>query len=141
MNKAVSLTNQDLDRNENVPLVKRGKILNTFSDFCKLVGIIAWCKRFANKCRKDTSSGPLTIKELYQVTSIIIKQVLAQHFSKEVKKLSQNKQCPPDSKLLALNPFTDEDLILRVGRRLANSTLPYNRKFPVVHPKIVGIRF
>jgi hypothetical protein len=55
-NKAVSLTSQGLDRNENVPLVKRGQILNTFSDFCKLVGIIAWCKRFANKCRKDKSS-------------------------------------------------------------------------------------
>jgi hypothetical protein len=135
MNKAVSLTSQGSDHNGNVPLIKRWQILDKFSDFGKLVRIIAWCKRFTNKCRKDKSSGPLTIKELDQATSIIIKQVQAQHFSKEVKKLSENKQCPPESKMLALHPFIDEDLILRVGGRLANSTLPYNRKFPVVLPK------
>lgn len=39
-----------------------------------------------------------------------------------------------DSKILNLNPFMDNNGILRVGGRLENSQLPYNSKHPMILP-------
>ena len=38
------------------------------------------------------------------------------------------------SSLKFLNPFLDEKGIMRVNGRLANSSLPYNERFPIIIP-------
>ena len=40
---------------------------------------------------------------------------------------------------ISLNPFLDENRILRVGGRLANAAMEFNRKFPMIirtHPLV-----
>ena len=40
---------------------------------------------------------------------------------------------------ISLNPFLDENRILRVGGRLANAVMEFNRKFPMIirtHPLV-----
>lgn len=39
------------------------------------------------------------------------------------------------SKLFRLDPFLDEDNILRVGGKIRNACLPFNQRFPIILPK------
>lgn len=41
---------------------------------------------------------------------------------------------PAKTKLTGLNPFLDRNGLLRMGSRLANSSLPYNTKYPLILP-------
>lgn len=60
-------------------------------------------------------------------------------FEIEIKRLSDiNKNqghVKSDCKILNLNPFLDNDGVLRVGGRLAKSELPYDTKHPIILPK------
>lgn len=48
------------------------------------------------------------------------------------ERVSRLKNIPP---LLKLDPFKDAEGVIRVGRRLANSSLPLEMKFPVILPR------
>lgn len=59
-------------------------------------------------------------------------------FSKEYRKLQNASTIDAKSKLLCLNPFMDEEGIIRVGGRLKHSNIPYPQKhqalLPAKHP-------
>ena len=94
---------------------------------------------------KLISSSDLIYAEQY-----IIKQLQLQYFPNELKTLNiQNrnrntlktvkKELKGGSPLLRLNPFLDDDGIIRVGGRLKDSPLSYNVKYPIVLPKLAAI--
>ena len=59
-------------------------------------------------------------------------------FKNEIASLSlkeQNAKISRQSSLLKLNPFIDEEGLIRVGGRLENSTLPFEVKHPIVLPR------
>jgi len=56
-------------------------------------------------------------------------------FRNEIVSLSDkehNAKISRQSSLLKLDPFIDEQGLIRVGRRLENSTLPFEVKHPIV---------
>ena len=57
-----------------------------------------------------------------------------QYYSVEIQCLENNRPIPAKSPLRQLNPFL-EDGILRVGGRLQESDLTYERKHPIILPK------
>lgn len=56
------------------------------------------------------------------------------YFSKELHSLSNQGIVNRNSPTLKLNPFIDEEGILRVGGRLRESSLPYSAKHPMLLP-------
>lgn len=56
-----------------------------------------------------------------------------QHFQKEIDIISSNKNCKGG--IASLNPFLDKNAILRVGGRLQNSNLAYDKIHPIILPK------
>ncbi|XP_049294145.1 uncharacterized protein LOC125769454 [Anopheles funestus] len=56
-------------------------------------------------------------------------------FNAEIALLKKGKQLTKNSPLRRLNPFLDENELLRVGGRLKLSQLPYQAKHPVLLPK------
>lgn len=56
-------------------------------------------------------------------------------FTEEVRQLERGKQISEASPLWRLNPFIDQDGVLRVGGRLSSADLPYDEKHPVILPK------
>lgn len=58
-----------------------------------------------------------------------------QQFNNDIKEFKRTKSVPANSKLLSLNPFLDNEDILRVGDRLRNASLPYDSKHPILLPK------
>lgn len=64
---------------------------------------------------------------------VIIKCNQKAHLGKEIQLIKQGKLTK--SFLSGLNPFLDSNDILRVGGRLQNATLSYERKHPAILPK------
>ena len=62
----------------------------------------------------------------------LLKQAQIRLFSSEREAISKGKHLPKSSKLKALHPFLDENQLLRVGGRLANSSLSLSQQHPII---------
>ncbi|XP_076661131.1 uncharacterized protein LOC143365016 [Halictus rubicundus] len=107
-------------------------LLLRYSCIDRLRRIISYCLRFRPTNRK---TGSISIQELERANEIIIKSTQTNAFSEEIAALKSKAGLNPKSKLLSLNPFIDEQGILRVGGRLQYSDLEYNTKHPILLPK------
>ena len=73
--------------------------------------------------------------------TVIIRAVQSESFSEELKserKIAENNKpetIPKSSKLYRLDPFLDNNGVLRVGGRLRRATLEFGEKHPVLIPK------
>lgn len=108
-----------------------------FSNFNSLVRVIAYCLRFRHNCSKSrvfTSSAHLSLRELQNALTCIVKQVQRERFSAELRDLSHQKSVSFKSKIIALNPFIDEDGVIRVGGRIRNSNFSFDKKHPILLP-------
>ncbi|XP_033218092.1 uncharacterized protein LOC117173561 [Belonocnema kinseyi] len=68
-----------------------------------------------------------------------LKYIQSQLFYNEISILDRKIELDRNSPLLTLNPFLDENKILRVGGRLANAAIEFNRKFSIIikaHPLV-----
>ena len=66
--------------------------------------------------------------------SQIMKIVQSEEFDEEIRIVDGNGVLPMSSKLIALNPFLDDEHILRVGGRLQHISIPMDTKHPVILP-------
>ncbi|XP_033363319.1 uncharacterized protein LOC117241540, partial [Bombus vosnesenskii] len=107
-------------------------ILGRFFSWPKLIRIAARCLRW----RQIRDRGkPLTMHELANAHSRLIKLLQACYFSDEIRALQTDRNSAVKGKLQRLNPFLDKDGMLRVGGRLSHSPMPFNQKHPIILPK------
>ena len=104
--------------------------------FVKAKRVMAYILRFKNRRNNiNKVSGELTYHELESAAKEILKIIQKQGFSDDYKQLSQQQSVTSNSSLRALNPFLDDEGLIRVGGRLKNSVLSYAEKYPIVLPK------
>lgn len=112
-----------------------------FSSFNRLKRVTAWILRFISNCKArrsgaDLIAGPLMTRELRHAEDYWTLLMQQAHFSQEIWALKAEKRIPSSSPLVSLNPFLDDDGMLRVGGREANSGRPYDRRHPlIIHAK------
>lgn len=126
-NTQVSLYNQVIDFD----------LFERFSSLHKLQRVVALCFRFYYNLGVEMSSrkqGPITLDELQNALKRLIKVAQQQIFYREISCLTNKNLISTKSPLLALNPFLDNDNIIRVGGRLENSYLSYDAKHPIIMP-------
>ncbi|XP_072384382.1 uncharacterized protein [Diabrotica undecimpunctata] len=106
-----------------------------FSNFSKFVRTLAFMFRFANNAkplsRKLTDT--LEVSELQNAELKIIKMLQYSNFSSEISELKKGKTLS-NKCLLPLNPFLDENEMLRVGGRLRNSDVTFDQRYPLLLP-------
>ncbi|XP_067205357.1 uncharacterized protein [Linepithema humile] len=108
-----------------------------FSNFNKLVRVAATCIRFALICKRKHNfkvSDPLSVDELEYAMRCLIKREQQMSFYQELNALRNGIEISHKSNLKAMNPFIDENGILRVGGRLKNSELQPEAKHPILLP-------
>ncbi|KAJ8969981.1 hypothetical protein NQ317_007028 [Molorchus minor] len=103
-------------------------LITYFSSWTKLLHATIYVLRFL----KIVSSQNRTTKDLKRAELILIRAVQQRHFNNDYKSILENRQLPPY--LRKLNPFIHEGVI-RVGGRLANSTLSFDKRYPILLPK------
>ncbi len=139
--------------NEDDPEIKRAQVhttkaneerslsdrLQKFSDWKRVVKAIARLKRLAKEVKglKTRSNEVTTLEERMQAEQFMIHAVQEEAFSDEIKALKQKKDVQRNKsiKLHKLNPFMDNQDILRVGGRLTQATLHPHVKHPAILPK------
>ncbi|XP_077369860.1 uncharacterized protein LOC144014155 [Festucalex cinctus] len=75
-----------------------------------------------------------TAEELFKAEMLIIKCVQEENYRKEFSCLAARKNISKDSSLRKLNPYVDDDGLLRIGGRLNQSALDTREKLPLVIP-------
>lgn len=112
-------------------------VLTKFSSFSKLIRAIAWLFRFITNCKTKSNNlkGNLSSEELRSSTVIIAKLIQQSSFLPERKSLQRDKPLPNNSKLLALNPYIDDDGTIRAGGRPRNTSIAGDIKHPIVLSK------
>lgn len=75
-----------------------------------------------------------TVAALTQAKNVIIRAVQEEMYAKEVECIRNHKDVPRDSPLYTLNPFTDENGLLRVGGRLCQAKIAPEEKNPIIVP-------
>ena len=99
-------------------------------------GLVSYLKRPFQKNKPKTVAT--TVAERQDAERHIFKEIQRKAFKNEIANLSrkdQNAKISRQSSLLKLDPFIDEEGLIRVGGRLENSTLPFEVKHPIVLPK------
>ncbi|XP_050599186.1 uncharacterized protein LOC126926913 [Bombus affinis] len=107
-------------------------LLHRYSSWTRLIRVVAWCLRWKHK---QHLAAHLTTDELTRAHNRVIKIIQSGHFATEIRTLQKDRSRDVGGKLQPLNPFLDEDGILRVGGRLTNSSIPFNQKYPIILPK------
>lgn len=110
-----------------------------FSTLQKLIRVISYCRRFL-KLRKTITGTKkfeifLTSQELHEALVVCIKHCQRKEFENDLEHLSKTGTVQPKSKLKSLNPFLDQDGIIRVGGRLQHANLNNDVKHPIILPK------
>lgn len=70
--------------------------------------------------------------EIYQTTKKVLVLVQQEVFCEEYKTIKSGQSLKKGNRLLCLDPFVDNEGLLRVGGRLQNSSLPYDQKHPIL---------
>ncbi|XP_029159529.1 uncharacterized protein LOC114931579 [Nylanderia fulva] len=117
------------------PVTTEPDLLLRFPTLQRLLRVTAWCRRWLNPVRRDARPGrPLQPDELDSALFRWLRVVQALHFPTDVAAASAGRTTPPQSHLVKLSPFLDDQGVLRVGGRLKNSQLPLDEKHPMIIP-------
>ena len=108
--------------------------LEKYSSFLKLQRIFGYVVRFIQSARGNRQKGTLTTTELDKSTIIILRITQRERFTLELINLRANQGVDNKSSLRQLNPFIDDDGLIRVGGRLRNADVPADQKHPIVLP-------
>ncbi|XP_044583019.1 uncharacterized protein LOC123264040 [Cotesia glomerata] len=117
--------------------IKEYNIIERFSSFSRMQRVIACILRFIHNVKKPSSErkfGPLLSTELAISHDLIIRLVQSSCFKKEIESIKAGESLPSCSKLIPLNPIINEDDILRVGGRLAHSSIAEEQCHPILLP-------
>ncbi|GFT98919.1 integrase catalytic domain-containing protein [Trichonephila clavipes] len=122
----------EADRSEETVLLNSDsssildELLEHSNNYFKVINILSYIFRFNYNCRnKSKKVGPLTVAEFKESEIKLIKHAQRSLFGK--------KEIP--SCISNLFPFVDGEVIVRVGGRLENASVPYLHKHPAILPK------
>lgn len=95
-----------------------------YPSWSQLNRINAYIMRFHYNTRKhnivNRKLGPLNVAELSNATTVLIRGSQSITFGQEIADLKDKRPVSNRSALRSLNPFIDNEGVIRVGGRLAN---------------------
>lgn len=110
-------------------------LIEKYSSLSTIVHVVAYCRRFIHNVRKHSVNkiSSFAFLELNDALLTLVRHVQHTVFQDDISKLKRNQLC--SHSLRKLSVFLDENEVLRVGGRLANSSLPFNTKHPALLPR------
>ncbi|XP_078051828.1 uncharacterized protein LOC144477974, partial [Augochlora pura] len=109
-----------------------------YSSWSKLLRVAVYCLRLRKQKASEQRKYDARVIEPYELRPAkerIACYLQRMHFAEEYRCLKNHRGIPAKSDLRSLNPFLDDQGILRVGGRLENATLPWETKHPIILPK------
>lgn len=112
-------------------------LLSRYSKFTQLIGIIALCKRFINNLKQSSTKITefLSSHELKTALQSLIIYTQGVHFTNTIRCIKNSSHQHANNNLTSLNPFIDNNGILRVGGRIEHANTPYDQRHPIILPR------
>jgi len=111
------------------------KLIDYPSEWYSLKRAVSWLLRVKGQLRGEVvAKGPLTVAELQVAEVVILKHVQDQWFAAEIQSLSAGKVVSKSSRIRDLLPVLGDDKLLRVGGRVKNASITFDRKHPIILP-------
>lgn len=105
-----------------------------FSNFTRMLRVVAWIRRFTGRCQKKFYSHEfLSRTELDESLVIIVRLAQCQSFAE--LQMTLRRGHTPHRIFARLRPFLDQDGVVRINGRLGNSELPETQKHPILLAK------
>lgn len=117
---------------------QENNLIDRFSKFTRLVRVVATCVKFAQLCKKQDgvkASQDLTLEELKQTERRLVRMEQQAAFGAEIRALQAKRLIPRNSSLKHINPWLDQENLIRVGGRLRHADLQHDVKYPMVLPQ------
>ena len=105
-----------------------------FSSWYKLLCSISILKCFVKSFKTNEPCDPKSPKCL-KAAERLIQTVQKESYSSEMDALTSNREPPRDRSIRSLDPYMDNDGLIRVGGRLRNSDLALQEQHPFIIPK------
>lgn len=113
-----------------------------YSTWPKLIRVTAYIIRFVNRCRKlnqvsndsETRGQALSAIECRDARQFWIRTIQSEVFHAECKAIANHQALLSKSPLHMLQPFLDDEKIIRIGGRLRHFTLSFATKHPILAP-------
>ncbi|KAG7312917.1 hypothetical protein JYU34_001315 [Plutella xylostella] len=147
LEKKVSVSEKLVNTSE----VVESELLNRFSSLNRLIRVTAYILRFLNKTRSlSTYPAYLQASEHKQALHTLIKVSQRDNFAKEIKVLEGNvhkdqsqtlKKLINGKKIVKLNPFLDDEHVMRVGGRICKADVDFNQKHPIILTKDCNLSY
>ncbi|XP_043063587.1 uncharacterized protein LOC122319852 [Drosophila ficusphila] len=121
----------------HVAYIPNEDFLDRFSKLDRALRVLAYVQRFINRCKKQSplSEIRLEAKELVAAERLMILCTQRRYLTNEYRCLSQKLPVPPSSSILSLNPFLDQEGLIRAcGRVTASESLRYDERHPIILP-------
>jgi hypothetical protein len=94
--------------------------------------------RFIHNIRNPTNkhiTAYLTVSEIRNAHTVVIKFTQSESFAEDIRIIKKHGELPKGSKLIKLNPYLDQDGLLRVGGRLKFAKMSEDQKHQLILPK------
>ena len=112
--------------------------LSRWSSFDKAIRIVGWILRFCRRTRHKEAVESLpyiTQEEFGHAEIVLLRLVQKEQFSEEFECLENGKSISKSSVLFKLQPFIDNQGLLRMRGRIQLSPLSFDEKHPIIIPK------
>ncbi|XP_065368962.1 uncharacterized protein LOC135961390 [Calliphora vicina] len=119
-------------------------ILKRFSSYTRALRVLAYVFRYIRRFKSSFANPNFPLQyhntelgqeEIKSVKSRLIMLAQKKCYQIEYDALLKSEPIPKNSSLFTLNPLLDQEGILRVNGRLANSSLPFKERFPIILPR------
>ncbi|KFD63100.1 hypothetical protein M514_24687, partial [Trichuris suis] len=107
-------------------------LIDVTSSYKRILRIMAYVCRFA--CRRKGSSETLDADEIQMAQRLCIRIVQNIFMGNEIADMRKGRKVNESSKLIGLDPFLDEQNLMRVGGRIRRADVDFSTKHPVVLP-------
>ena len=123
-------------------------ILTLNSNYHSTLSLTAWFLRFYYRLKNgrpspDNRTRHLSGAEVTSAEHWLLKEAQRISFPQDKQALEKNKPLPKSSKIKSLNPWLDQEGLLRVGGRLSNSSLSKSQQHPILadagHPLMIKL--
>lgn len=112
-------------------------LIHRFSSLETVKRVLAYVLRFTYNARRNKTKavGALVSSETQNALLVLIKHAQDQAFPEEIERLQDGRPNLLSKGLRKLSPFLDDAGLLRVGGRLANASVAFEAKHPLLLPR------
>ncbi|XP_037930880.1 uncharacterized protein LOC119665718 [Teleopsis dalmanni] len=111
------------------------QLIEKYSSFRKLSRVVVYIFRFIDRLRKAKSPEYLTVEEFRRADAAIFRSHQTTQFFTDISRLKNSCEIDHRNKMVNLNPFLDKNQVLRVGGRLINAKIGFDKKHPIIIAK------